>query len=133
MKDEKRREKRFAKHFSTEFISDGQMHTGIWKDLSLDGLFIKTRKPLDIDKTIEMILYLPDGSTSKLTGRVVRAVSDRHTSTLLRAGLPSKNGMGIQLRIAGLKTETTFPGKSMKINQHWLKNHWSNFMKMSLI
>jgi hypothetical protein len=94
---EKRRQKRFVKRCTTEFTSDGQTYTGICKNLSLDGLFIKTRKPLGLEEIIEMIVYLPDGSTSKLTGRVTRATRDRYGPLLERAGIHSKDGMGIQL------------------------------------
>ena len=97
LKHEKRRQKRFVKRCSVEFTSDGKTYTGICKNLSLDGLFIKTRKPLGPEKIIEMIIHLPDGSTSKLTGKVTRATKERYSLVLERAGIPSKDGMGIQL------------------------------------
>ena len=65
--------------------------------MSLDGLFIKTRKPLALEKIIEMMVHLPDGSTSKLTGIVTRATREPYSLILERAGIPSKDGMGIQL------------------------------------
>jgi len=92
-----RRQKRFAKRCTAEFTLNGQTYTGICKNLSLDGLFIKTRKPLGLEKIIEMIVHLPDGSTSKLTGRVTRAISEPYSLVLERGGIPSKDGMGIQL------------------------------------
>ena len=97
LENENRRQKRFVKRCTAEFTSDGQTYTGICKNLSLDGLFIKTRKPLGLEKMIEMIVHLPDGSTSKLTGRVTRATKESHSLLLERAGIPSKDGMGIQL------------------------------------
>lgn len=97
MEHEQRRQKRLLKRCTAEFKADGQTYTGICKNLSIDGLFIKTRKPLGPDKIIEMIVNLPDGSTSKLTGRVTRATKDPYSSILERAGVPSKDGMGIQL------------------------------------
>ena len=97
LKHERRRQKRFAKRCTTKFTSDGQTYTGLCRNLSLDGLFIKTRKPLAPEKIIEMIVYLPDGSTSKLTGRVTRATREPYSLILERAGIPSKDGMGIQL------------------------------------
>jgi hypothetical protein len=45
-------------------------------NLCLDGLFIKTRKPLPADKNINMIVDLPDGSTAKLAGRVTRSIKE---------------------------------------------------------
>ena len=97
LEHEKRSQKRFVKRCTAKFTSDGKTYTGICKNLSLDGLFIKTRKPLDLEKIIEMIVHLPDGSTSKLTGRVTRAIREPYSLLLERAGIPSKDGMGIQL------------------------------------
>jgi len=97
LKHEKRRQKRFVKRCSVEFTSDAKTYTGICKNLSLDGLFIKTRKPLGLEKIIEMIVHLPNGSTSKLTGRVTRATREPYSLVLEMAGIPSKDGMGIQL------------------------------------
>jgi len=94
---ERRRQKRFVKRCTIAFTSDGQTYRGICRNLSLDGLFIKTRKPLALEKTIEMIVHLPDGSTSKLTGKVTRATKEPYSLILERAGIPSKDGMGIQL------------------------------------
>jgi hypothetical protein len=97
LEHEKRRQKRFVKRCTAEFTSDGQTYTGFCRNLSLDGLFIKTRKPLALEKIVEMIVHLPDGSTSKLTGRVTRATREPYSLILERAGIPSKDGMGIQL------------------------------------
>ena len=94
---EKRRQKRFVKRCTAEFASDGKTYTGLCRNLSLDGLFIKTRKPLGLEKIIEMIVHLPNGSTSKLTGRVTRATREPYSLVLEMAGIPSKDGMGIQL------------------------------------
>ncbi|HYA14133.1 MAG TPA: PilZ domain-containing protein [Syntrophales bacterium] len=94
---ERRRQKRFVKRCTIEFTSDGQTYRGICRNLSLDGLFIKTRKLLPLEKTIEMIVDLPDGSTSKLTGRITRETRERYSLIFERAGIPSKDGIGIQL------------------------------------
>jgi hypothetical protein len=94
---EKRRQKRWVKRLSIEFASDGQNYRGICRNLSSDGLFIKTRKPLAPGNIINMIVHLPDGSTSKLTGRVTRAIRDPYSLIFETAGIPSKDGMGIQL------------------------------------
>lgn len=97
LENEKRRQKRILKRCTTEFKSNGQTYTGICINLSLDGLFIKTRKSLGLEKIIEMTVHLPDGSTSKLTGRVTRATREPYSLILERAGVPSKDGLGIQL------------------------------------
>jgi len=97
LEHERRRQKRFVKRCTAEFTSDGQTYTGLCRNLSLDGLFIKTRKPLALEKIIEMTVHLPDGSTSKLSGRVTRVTREPYSLILERAGIPSKDGMGIQL------------------------------------
>lgn len=97
VKQERRRQRRFVKRCTVEYSSDGQTYRGICRNLSLDGLFIKTRKQLEVDKVIDMILHLPDDSTSKLTGRVIRALKDPYGLIFERAGIPSKDGMGIQI------------------------------------
>lgn len=94
---ERRSQRRFGKRCTIEFSSEGRNFTGICRNLSLEGLFIKTRKPLDLEKIIEMVIHLPDGSTSKLTGRVARATREPYSLILEQAGIPSKDGMGIQL------------------------------------
>jgi hypothetical protein len=94
---ERRRQKRFVKRCTIEYASDGQTYRGLCRNLSLDGLFIKTRKPLVLEKVIDMILHLPDGSTSHLTGKVTRATREPYSLVLERAGIPSKDGMGIEL------------------------------------
>jgi hypothetical protein len=97
LNNERRRQKRIVKRLAIEFVSDGQTYRGICRNLSLDGLFIKTRKPLPPEKIIDMMIHLPDGSTSKLTGKVTRAIRDPHGLIFATAGIPSKDGMGIQL------------------------------------
>ncbi|HXX82113.1 MAG TPA: PilZ domain-containing protein, partial [Thermodesulfovibrionales bacterium] len=94
---ERRRQKRFVKRCTIDFTSEGQNYRGICRNLSLDGLFIKTRKPLELEKIIDMVLYLPDGSASKLTGRVRRAIREPYSLIFERAGIPSKDGIGVQL------------------------------------
>jgi hypothetical protein len=94
---ENRKQTRFLKRCLIEFAADGQTYRGIVRNLCLDGLFIKTRKPLPPDKIVGIILELPDGSTSKLAGRVTRAIREPYSMVLERAGIPSNDGMGIQI------------------------------------
>ena len=97
LENERRRQKRFAKRCTVDFTWEGQSYLGLCRNFSLDGLFIKTRKPLSLKKIIELIVHLPDGSSSKVTGRVTRATREPHSVILERAGIPSKDGMAIQL------------------------------------
>jgi hypothetical protein len=94
---ENRKQKRFLKRCLIEFAADGQTYRGIVRNLCLDGLFIKTRKPLPPDRIVSIILELPDGSISKLAGRVTRAIREPYSLVLERAGIPSKDGMGVEL------------------------------------
>ena len=97
LKSERRRQKRFLKRCSVEFAANKQTYRGTCRNLCLDGLFIKTTKPLAAGIIVDMTVYLPDGSTSQLTGRVTRAIKEPFSLVLERAGIPSKDGMGIQL------------------------------------
>ena len=97
LEHERRRQKRFVKRCTIEFTLDGETYRGICRNLSLDGLFIKTRRPFALERTIKILLHLPDGSTSTLTGRVTRAIREPYSLIFERAGIPSKDGMGIQL------------------------------------
>jgi hypothetical protein len=97
MGTEKRKEKRIVKRCSVAFESDGHTYIGFSRNLSPDGLFLKIRKPVAPETIIEMVVDLPDGSTSKLRGKVKRALKDPHGTAMERAGIPSKEGMGIEL------------------------------------
>ena len=94
---ERRSQQRFQKRCAVDFTADGEKYTGICRNLSLDGLFIKTRKPLSLAKIVEMILHLPDGTVARLTGFVARATREPHSRILEQAGILSKDGMGIRL------------------------------------
>jgi hypothetical protein len=67
---------------------DGATYRGISINLSLSGLFIRTRKPFTADTVIDLMVHFPNGSTSKLKGITRRAI---------RNPLDNQNGMGIEL------------------------------------
>jgi len=94
---EMRRHKRVSKRCEIEFASEGQTCRGLCRNVCPDGLFIKTRKPVVPNALIEMTIHLPDGSTSKLRGRITRVIREPHSLILERAGMPSKDGIGVQL------------------------------------
>jgi hypothetical protein len=86
----RRQNKRFMKRCDIEFVSDGTVYKGISGDFALNGLFIRTRYPKAPGTILDIIIHLPDGSTSKLRGRVMR----------FRIGTPmqtANNGMGIEI------------------------------------
>ncbi len=83
------REERFIRRLETEFTSGGVTHRGISSDLSLKGLFIRSRHGLAPDSTLDIKIYLPDGKAALAKGIVRKTVkTDSEVS---------KNGMGIEL------------------------------------
>lgn len=93
----KREQKRFIFRCETEFIANGVTYRGIASDFSLNGIFIRTTHPLVPDTISDMTVYLPEGMTSKLTGKVKRALKPsigRVVGTPVRA---FKHGMGIEI------------------------------------
>jgi hypothetical protein len=68
----KRRHKRFIKQLDTQFVSNNVTFRGFSSDFSLNGLFIKTAYPLTPDSVVDIVIHLPDGSSSKIRGRVCR-------------------------------------------------------------
>ena len=85
---EKRQHKRYTSRCEIEFSMDGATYRGISSNLSLSGLFIRTRKPFTADTVIDLMIHFPNGSTSKLKGITRRAI---------RNPLDNQNGMGIEL------------------------------------
>jgi hypothetical protein len=95
--NEMRGEKRLLKRFEVEFATSGQNYRGLCRNLGPNGLFIKTRKIIPSDTLIEMTVHLPDGSISKLSGRIKWAIRDPYGLIFERAGISSKDGIGVQL------------------------------------
>jgi hypothetical protein len=71
---EKRRPKRFVERCKIEFIANDKIYRGISGDFSLNGLFIRTNHPLPPETILKLVIYLPNGLTSKLKGKVKRAL-----------------------------------------------------------
>jgi hypothetical protein len=96
-KQDKRQDKRFIKRCETEFTVDGITHRGITSNLSLNGLFISTNRSFPPDTRLDIVIHLPNGSTSKLKGRVRRALKTP-TGEVIGAPVKSfKNGMGVEI------------------------------------
>ena len=85
---EKRQQKRYTSRCEIEFSMNGTTYRGISSNLSLNGLFIRTRRPFTADTVIDLMVHFPNGSTSKLKGITRRAI---------RNPLDNQNGMGIEL------------------------------------
>jgi hypothetical protein len=92
--DNKRKYKRFITCFEMEYYANGQAYKGISRDLSVTGLFIETDNFLDSDSVVDILIYLPNGLTSKLRGKIRRILkksfSGKNTAT-------SRQGMGVEI------------------------------------
>jgi len=91
--EEKRRENRYKGRFKIEYTSGNQVHRGISSNLSLNGLFIRTRSPLEIGTLITILLHLPGGLTATLKGKVARVLVI-HDGT---SPVTIRNGMGVEI------------------------------------
>lgn len=85
----KREHSRFIRRLETEFSAEGKNYRGISSDLSINGLFIRTNHAFAPGSIIDLTIHLPGGATSKLKGKVMRALKTPIVSL--------KNGMGIKL------------------------------------
>ncbi|NIM04204.1 MAG: hypothetical protein GTN65_00970, partial [Armatimonadetes bacterium] len=88
---EKRKEERYIKRLGCDFTGAGKTHKGFVSDLSVNGLFIRTRRSFREGSDVDIKLYLPDDSTSNVSGVVRRALTTQE-------GTLAKNGMGIELK-----------------------------------
>lgn len=85
----KRRHKRFVRRLETEFSAEGKNYRAISSDLSEGGLFIRTNHAFAPGTIVDILIFLPDGTSSRLKGKVRRALKTPVVSL--------KNGMGIEL------------------------------------
>jgi hypothetical protein len=94
---DKRQHKRFIKRCEVEFIANDITHRGISSNFSLNGFFIRTNYPPAPDTILHIVIHLPDGSTSKVTGKVIRA-SKTLTGRVMGTPVKTlKNGMGVEI------------------------------------
>jgi len=106
---EKRQHKRYTSRCEIEFSMNGTTYRGISSNLSLNGLFIRTRRPFAADTVIDLMVHFPNGSTSKLKGITRRAI---------RNPLDNQNGMGIEL----IEKDETFRDFVKSISQERKEN-----------
>ncbi len=85
----KRKQERFVRRLEVEFSAHGKNYRGISSDLSRNGLFIRTNHAFAAGSLLEILLYLPDGTSCRLKGFVRRALKTPVVSI--------KNGMGLEL------------------------------------
>jgi Tfp pilus assembly protein PilZ len=85
----KRKHDRFVRRLETEFSAEDKNYRGISSDLSRSGLFIRTNHAFHVGTLLDILIHLPDGTSSRLKGNVRRALKTPAVSL--------KNGMGIEL------------------------------------
>lgn len=95
---DKRRAIRKIKRLPLVFLHEWGEHRGRSSNLSKTGIFIKTRKPLEPDSPIMIILKIDEdrGVFLELMGRVVRNIN-RKPSLSCSMFVASNNGMGVRL------------------------------------
>jgi hypothetical protein len=94
---EKRGHKRLIKRCESEFMVEGIIHRGISSNLSVNGIFIRTNRPFPTGTVLDIVIHLPDGSTSKLKGRVSRAWKTQLGKVMGTPIKAFKDGMGVEL------------------------------------
>ena len=80
---------RFIRRLEAEFTAENKTYVGISSDLSLSGLFIRTNHAFVPGSILDITLHLPEGQTSILKGKVMRAFKTPIIAL--------KNGMGVFL------------------------------------
>ena len=92
--DNKRKYKRFTTCCEIEYYANGKTYKGISRDLSLTGLSIETDNFLDSNSVVDILIYLPNGATSKLRGRIRRILQESFSG---QDTATSKWGMGVEI------------------------------------
>ena len=88
--------KRFPEECGIEFVSDGMTYHAISRDFALNGLFIATGSPRAPGTLLEIKVLLPDGSTSRLLGKVMRFCKT-FGANAITSGQEGEEGMGIEI------------------------------------
>jgi hypothetical protein len=92
LKLKKRRQQRLVARCAIEFVVNGQTFIGLSSNISLGGLFIRSRNYFAPGTIMDMSVHLPDGSMSKLRGRVARVLVTGDAG-----GRSLENGMGVAI------------------------------------
>lgn len=85
----RRKHERFVRRLEVEFVYEGRTCRAITSDFSRYGLFIRTNRALVPGTELDIVIHLPNNTTSYMKGMVRRA--------LKTLGVMLKNGMGIEL------------------------------------
>jgi hypothetical protein len=92
---DKRQQRRFFKRYRAEFSAHNRTYRGITVNFSLNGLFIRTSNPLSRDTSLDIAVHLPDGSTSRLQGKVARIYKTFSPDDVEIPYRISNDGMGV--------------------------------------
>ena len=92
---EKRQHRRIQKSCEVEFYANSKTYRGVSGNFSIDGLFINTDNLLPLQSVVSITVHLPDGSTSKLKGRVRQV--HKMTGSTAQSGQILESGMGIEV------------------------------------
>jgi hypothetical protein len=92
---EKRQHKRIKGNCRVEFYTNGKMCEGVSGDFSINGLLISTHEPPALKSIVSITVHLPDGSTSKIKGRVRRVHKKAGSAEV--SGKTLKGAMGIEI------------------------------------
>jgi hypothetical protein len=86
---DRRKDRRYTTQLHVKLNAGSINFWGVLGDVSENGLFIKTTRDIDLDSSIDIVIFMPDNTNSHLTGIVVRkvALTDTHR----------KYGLGVKL------------------------------------
>ncbi|MCK5138683.1 MAG: PilZ domain-containing protein [Thermodesulfovibrionia bacterium] len=91
----RRKHERFTKRCEVEFVANETTYKGKSSNFSMNGFFIRTNHPLEPDTILHIVIYLPDGLTSKVRGKIIRAIE---MPMAIRSAVGTlKNGMGVEI------------------------------------
>jgi len=80
-----------------EFVSDGITYHAVARNFALNGLFIVTDSPRAPGTYLTIKIHLPNGSTSRLAGKVIRFLKTFRRNNM---GIPvheTEDGMGVEI------------------------------------
>lgn len=92
-----RKHKRVQKSCKVEFCANNKTYRGDSDNFSIGGLFVRTDNLLAPDSVISIIVYLPDGSVSKVKGTVRQVIKTCNDTVMAAPQQTFKGGMGIEI------------------------------------
>ncbi len=90
------RRRRVQKNLAVEFSGYNGTCAGVSENFSINGLAVRTDTIPALQSVVSIVLHLPDGSISKLKGRVKRIYMGSDDIPAA-SGKSPKGGMGIEI------------------------------------